>query len=71
MLYRHASKLRLPNILELLPKKPGGEINPHLEETETVFNTWAEQKLGRCCAVVCMHALIVRSSLSHPLSGGL
>ena len=65
------TEARLPNLLALLPKKPGGEINPHLKETETAFNTWVEKKLGRRCAMVC--ACVYRSvpSLSSPLSGGL
>jgi len=42
---------RLPNLLALLPKKPGGEINPHLKETETAFNTWVEAKIGKRCAM--------------------
>jgi hypothetical protein len=62
---------RLPNLLALLPKKPGGEINPHLKETETAFNTWVEAKIGKRCAMVCMFVFIDRSSLSSSLSGDL
>ena len=60
------TEARLPNLLALLPKKPGGEINPHFKETETAFNTWVEKKLGRRYAMVC--ACVYRSILfSHPL----
>lgn len=62
---------RLPDLLALLPEKPGGEINPHLKEAETAFNAWVETKLGRRCAVVCLLAFIDRSSLSSSVSGGL
>ncbi|KAH0825982.1 hypothetical protein J3R83DRAFT_7577 [Lanmaoa asiatica] len=37
---------RLPDLLALLPEKPGGEINPHFKEFEAAFNAWVEKTLG-------------------------
>ncbi|KAH0825979.1 isoprenoid synthase domain-containing protein [Lanmaoa asiatica] len=37
---------RLPDLLALLPEKPGGEINPHFKEVEATFNAWMRKTLG-------------------------
>ncbi|KAH0825963.1 isoprenoid synthase domain-containing protein [Lanmaoa asiatica] len=42
---------RFPDLLSLLPEKPGGEINPHFNEVEAAFSAWVEKKLGGSCAV--------------------
>ncbi|KAH0825981.1 isoprenoid synthase domain-containing protein [Lanmaoa asiatica] len=42
---------RLPDLLALLPKKSGGEINPHFKEVEAAFNAWVAKNLRGPCAV--------------------
>jgi len=37
---------QLPDLLALLPKKPGGDISPHFKEADTGFNAWVHKKLG-------------------------
>ncbi|KAF9246417.1 isoprenoid synthase domain-containing protein [Melanogaster broomeanus] len=37
---------QLPDLLALLPKKPGGDINPHFKEANARYNAWVKQKLG-------------------------
>lgn len=55
---------RFPNLLALVPKKPGGEINPHFKEVEAAFNAWVEKKLGGPSAVVCIRCFCLSI---HPL----
>ncbi|KAF9234791.1 isoprenoid synthase domain-containing protein [Melanogaster broomeanus] len=40
------SAYQLPDLLALLPKKPGGNINPHFEEANTRYEAWMKKMFG-------------------------
>ncbi|KAF9238506.1 isoprenoid synthase domain-containing protein [Melanogaster broomeanus] len=37
---------QLPDLLALLPKKPGGNINPYFEEANTRYDAWMKKMFG-------------------------
>ncbi|KIJ16522.1 hypothetical protein PAXINDRAFT_176239 [Paxillus involutus ATCC 200175] len=60
---------RIPDLLALLPKKPGGDISPHFQEAKTGYNAWVNKTLGWLLAVEAYRAeLPLLAALTCPLA---
>ncbi|KAF9227803.1 terpenoid synthase [Gyrodon lividus] len=61
---------QLPDLLAILPKKPGGGISPHFKEAETGYNAWVNKKLGWLFAIVCVYnaEMPLLAALTWPLA---
>ncbi|KAF8843483.1 terpenoid synthase [Paxillus ammoniavirescens] len=60
---------RIPDLLALLPDKPGGDISPYFQEAKTGYNAWVNKTLGWFLAVEAYKAeLPLLAALTCPLA---